>query len=354
MKRILSTSVKLRLLCVAVAAFSGGAVFAADDTLQLSFSEIRVAFNATTSTLSVQDELATSMKVTVRDALDTVVDQADIALASDFDVLLSALVGNPAGFDNVTLNGTIRGTDVATTLGAPSYSASYTNTPFGADLDGITFFGGTLLIAGVVTAETPPSILRYPLSGDWKFVGTSDAPTGAGSDGTGSHITVSSGVRNQFDGGTVLFVDIALPVLADGTSTSGFFSADELFAAAMTHGGFDSSGGDMSIHLFPTPADCGNGILDPGEDCDNGSANSNVVANACRTDCLFSRCGDGIRDTDEECDGNDDFACPGGCEGCHCTMRLPTVSDWGMAILSLLMLAGLTIRFHARGSVTGS
>jgi cysteine-rich repeat protein/parallel beta-helix repeat protein len=50
---------------------------------------------------------------------------------------------------------------------------------------------------------------------------------------------------------------------------------------------------------------CGNGVTDPGEQCDDGSWNSDTKPDACRTDCRNSHCGDGIADSREQCDGND-------------------------------------------------
>ncbi len=50
---------------------------------------------------------------------------------------------------------------------------------------------------------------------------------------------------------------------------------------------------------------CGNGILEPGEACDDGTQNSDTEPNRCRTDCTAPRCGDGVADTGEECDGLD-------------------------------------------------
>jgi hypothetical protein len=42
---------------------------------------------------------------------------------------------------------------------------------------------------------------------------------------------------------------------------------------------------------------CGDGNVDPGEECDGGEANSDVDADACRSDCTLPRCGDGVPDT---------------------------------------------------------
>jgi len=47
---------------------------------------------------------------------------------------------------------------------------------------------------------------------------------------------------------------------------------------------------------------CGDGKLDPGEECDRGPMNSTSPNAACRPDCSLSRCGDGIKDTGELCD----------------------------------------------------
>ncbi len=49
---------------------------------------------------------------------------------------------------------------------------------------------------------------------------------------------------------------------------------------------------------------CGNGVEDPGEECDDGYDNDDSRPNACRSNCLFARCGDGVVDGYEECDGD--------------------------------------------------
>lgn len=53
------------------------------------------------------------------------------------------------------------------------------------------------------------------------------------------------------------------------------------------------------------PPPCGDGDLDPGEACDEGTANSDTVADACRTTCLLAACGDGVVDGGEACDDGD-------------------------------------------------
>ena len=62
-------------------------------------------------------------------------------------------------------------------------------------------------------------------------------------------------------------------------------------------------GGVKSTTVQPL---CGDGVLDPGEACDNGSRNSDVAPNNCRTDCRRPYCGDGVIDRGEQCDDGSD------------------------------------------------
>jgi len=62
---------------------------------------------------------------------------------------------------------------------------------------------------------------------------------------------------------------------------------------------------------------CGDGKVDEEEECDDGPGNSDLLPDACRTDCTFSKCGDGVVDDGEECDdGNTepDDGCDGSCK----------------------------------------
>jgi cysteine-rich repeat protein len=49
---------------------------------------------------------------------------------------------------------------------------------------------------------------------------------------------------------------------------------------------------------------CGDGNQDAGEECDDGTLNSDTEPGACRTNCTLPICGDGVVDPGEQCDTN--------------------------------------------------
>ena len=71
---------------------------------------------------------------------------------------------------------------------------------------------------------------------------------------------------------------------------------------------------------------CGDGILNTGESCDDGAANSDSMADACRTDCREPTCGDGVADTGEQCDdgGDNSDTEP---DACRSTCLSPSCGD---------------------------
>ncbi len=52
---------------------------------------------------------------------------------------------------------------------------------------------------------------------------------------------------------------------------------------------------------------CGDGMVNNGEACDDGPKNSDTVADACRTTCVKPACGDKVKDATEECDDGNSF-----------------------------------------------
>ena len=113
------------------------------------------------------------------------------------------------------------------------------------------------------------------------------------------------------------------------SSTSGTTGAPETTSISTTAAGdeSDSSGGETggdgesagsSGGELPLPA-CGDGFVDPGEECDEGPANG--AGSFCRLDCVVNTCPDGYVGPGETCDdGNFDDAdeCTSACGPATC------------------------------------
>jgi cysteine-rich repeat protein len=63
---------------------------------------------------------------------------------------------------------------------------------------------------------------------------------------------------------------------------------------------------------------CGDGVRagSCGEHCDEGVANNDLLPDACRSDCSLARCGDGVVDSGEQCDDGNVESCDGCSSDC--------------------------------------
>jgi hypothetical protein len=240
-------SAALASLCLVCAPLAS-----AQQEILFDYTDVRVMFDAGSSGMSVADHVGTSLIGSLFDASDTLIDRANIASSAAFDMVFSPTITNPGGLDDISLAGSVSGTD--TDLGPDAYLADVMNMGDGGDADGIIFSGGVLLVRGVVSGPGGMSILRDPLAGDWVFKGTSDSPVGAGSDGTSNQFTIGAADRGAYQSGALVFIDIFVPNFRDGTSTLSITNADDFFAQATAHDGFDSTGGDMKLTIVPEPA----------------------------------------------------------------------------------------------------
>ncbi len=80
--------------------------------------------------------------------------------------------------------------------------------------------------------------------------------------------------------------------------------------------GSTTPGGRLSLGGVGIAPLCGNGSIDPGEECDGTGESA-----TCDTDCTVAQCGDGTLNVTagEECDGMNDTACPAAClSDCTC------------------------------------
>jgi cysteine-rich repeat protein len=83
--------------------------------------------------------------------------------------------------------------------------------------------------------------------------------------------------------------------------------------------GFGGVGWDMGAYEFVATVECGNGAMEPGEQCDDGDADD---ADDCTATCMLARCGDGIVHAGfEGCDDGNDVdgdACSNTCVAATC------------------------------------
>ena len=85
----------------------------------------------------------------------------------------------------------------------------------------------------------------------------------------------------------------------------------------------DSTGcpeGWSCVDGYCSAVSCGNGEIDPGEECDNAAANNDDLTgpSVCRTNCRKPYCGDGVIDEGEACDDQTDGDDNDGCSDiCH-------------------------------------
>jgi len=67
---------------------------------------------------------------------------------------------------------------------------------------------------------------------------------------------------------------------------------------------------DEDSDTTPYNPECGNGIVEMGEECDNGLENADepgISGITCRTNCKFASCGDGFADNGEACDDGNKY-----------------------------------------------
>lgn len=118
---------------------------------------------------------------------------------------------------------------------------------------------------------------------------------------------------------SLLVVGCATPLPAIDSTSSSTSAASDSSTSASTSSSLDSTeaGLDSSSEgsgSSGSPSDCGNGLLDDGEACDDGELNGSYGYCAVECDGPGSRCGDGVVNGDEQCD---DGLNDGSYEGCN-------------------------------------
>lgn len=108
------------------------------------------------------------------------------------------------------------------------------------------------------------------------------------------------------------------------------FAPSDLSYLQMFNAAAQASASSAKGPLFVAKANCGNGVLNAGEQCDQGPENSPADNAFCRPDCSFGRCGDGVTDSSlERCDEGSQNGKPGSL----CTVTCLVAAQDGTSVL---------------------
>ena len=179
-------------------------------------------------------------------------------------------------------------------------------------------------------------------------------------------------ISSQCDDGNVCTADRCDPALGCVYEDTSDMCDD---GVACTHDACDPVSGCTNI---PDDSLCDDGDVCTADVCtltgcqhnDNGLCRACCIADLCIdttiTDCfaqggtpqgvgptcevvICTVCGNGVVEPGEECDGADDDACRGECLGdCTCRVEIPTLSTWGTIVLGLLLLVFAKLKFSLR------
>jgi len=147
---------------------------------------------------------------------------------------------------------------------------------------------------------------------------------------------------NQCSGGAGCTADCTcLPPPPSSTTTTTVISPICTTTTIVSSQARDCSTAPKSCVLLGTTTDCcGNGVVDPGEDCDQGTTQDGVQ---CSANCLTPGCGNCNVDPGETCDDGNTIngdACPASCVIQDCTVD--TGAHQGVS-LDLTTPAGVTV-----------
>ncbi len=229
----------------------------------------------------------------------------DDDVPSEAHIVSSSVVVPVGGYAVLGLNG-----DTATN-GGVSVDYVYDTVTLGNGSDGLVLEYNGAVVDEVVwdNGATFPDPSGASMSLDPNFLD-------ATANDDGSHWCAATVPYGDGDLGTPGAANPACPVCGNGVVEGGEQCDD---------GPNNSDTTPDACRTDCTLAHCGDGVVDTGEECDDGANNSDSTPDACRTSCMAAYCGDGVVDTGEECDDGNNT----GGDGCSATCTLEQMGAIG-------------------------
>ncbi len=113
--------------------------------------------------------------------------------------------------------------------------------------------------------------------------------------------------------------------IAYGTQQA-VFDAEEGTTYYISVDGYHDAAGNFTLSLGCAGGTCGDGVVNDGEECDDGN---NVACDGCSATCTQETCGNGIVECDEECDDGNNAGGDGCSPDCRNESR-SCVPEWGL------------------------
>ena len=174
-----------------------------------------------------------------------------------------------------------------------------------------------------------------------------DTASGSGSESDTATTTNSGSASNSASGSTTMTgeTETTATTTASTSASTTDSTTDSTSASTtmMASASDTSSESDSGI-----PPGCGNGVLDPGEECDNGPANG--PGEACKANCVADVCGDGDKGPEEECDEGPDNGPDGGCSA-ECAINPSACGEQSYDAMLEILPVDIIINIDNSGSM---
>ncbi|MEZ4452770.1 MAG: hypothetical protein R3B09_25135 [Nannocystaceae bacterium] len=170
--------------------------------------------------------------------------------------------------------------------------------------------------------------------------GTESDTASTSMSGTGTASASSSTTAGETEG-TSASTSMSGTASTTGPTTSESSTATDSSTTMMAS--TTNTGTDTDV-----PPGCGNGVIDPGEECDDGPANG--PGEACKANCVADACGDGDKGPNEECDEGAMNGPDGGCSA-MCTINPSACGEQAYDAMLEILPVDIIIAIDNSGSM---